>query len=312
MEFGVHLPQIGFGDREWSLESLAEYVDLAERLGYRSLCANDHLLFSRPWLDGPTALAALVPGTGMRIATTIANPVVRDPVVLAKAVDTLDLLSEGRLDVGIGPGSSARDYAAVGLDFEERWSRFDESARALRSLLHREDAFEGAFYSTAGVELEPRAAQRPGPPIWIGSWGSRAGLRRVARLGDGWLASGYNTTPEGFAEARDRLVAELVGAGRDPDGFPTALATVFSYVTDEAEEATRILGDVLAPALGRPVEELADRLPVGPAEACAERLRAYAEAGLDRVSIWPVDDELEQLRRFSEAVVPAVGGEPDR
>lgn len=312
MDLGIHLPQIGFGETEWSLEALVDYVSFAERLGFRFLCANDHLLFSRPWLDGPTALAAVSTETDMRLATTIANPVVRDPVVLAKALDALDLLSGGNLDVGVGPGSSARDYAAVGLDFEERWPRFDEAVRALRSLLHRDGTFEGEFYSTDGVELEPRAAQRPGPPIWIGSWGSRAGLRRVARLGDGWLASGYNTTPEGFAASKTLLEAELLEAGRDPEGFPTALATVFFYVTDDTGETDRILRTVLGPTLDRSVEELTDRLPVGPAEACADCLGAYAEAGLDRLSVWPVENDLEQLQRFGEEVVPAVDGETGR
>ena len=82
-------------------------------------------------------------------------------------------------------------------DFDERWARLDESVGALRALW-REDAppFSGRFYSTEGISLEPRPASDDGPPIWIGSWGSKAGLSRTARLADGWLASAYNTTPD--------------------------------------------------------------------------------------------------------------------
>src|SRR3712207_2112804 len=126
----------------------------------------------------------------MALATTVALPVVRGPVALAKSLAALDLLSGGRLIVGVGPGSSARDYAAVSIPFEERWKRLDESVQALRALWRGEGPpFKGEFYSTEGIVLEPHPAQRPGPPSWSGSWGSEAGLRRSARRGGGWLAS---------------------------------------------------------------------------------------------------------------------------
>jgi hypothetical protein len=119
VEYGAHLPLVGLG-ADPSLAALRAYAGAAVRLGYRYLCANDHLVFSRPWLDGPAA--------------------------------------------GVGPGSSAADYAAAGIAFQERWPRFDEALRALCGLLHGEgDGFEGAFYSTRGVALDPRPAQRPGP-----------------------------------------------------------------------------------------------------------------------------------------------------
>jgi alkanesulfonate monooxygenase SsuD/methylene tetrahydromethanopterin reductase-like flavin-dependent oxidoreductase (luciferase family) len=135
----------------------------------------------------------------MTLATTAGLPVLRGPVQLAKTLGAIDVLSGGRLVVGVGPGSSADDYGAAGLRFQERWRRFDEALAALRVLLHGDaTGFEGEFYSTRDVMLEPRPVQRPGRPIWIASWGSPAGLRRVARLGDGWLASAYNTTPGPF------------------------------------------------------------------------------------------------------------------
>jgi alkanesulfonate monooxygenase SsuD/methylene tetrahydromethanopterin reductase-like flavin-dependent oxidoreductase (luciferase family) len=125
----------------------------------------------------------------MLLATTVSLPIVRGPAALAKAAAAIDILSGGRLLLGVGPGSAARDYQVVGHPFEERWSRLDESVRVLRSQLKGSaPPFEGRFYNTA-EELEPRPNRPNGPPIWIGSWGSEAGLRRVARLGDGWLAS---------------------------------------------------------------------------------------------------------------------------
>src|SRR4029077_340474 len=109
-----------------SLASLKTYVRAA---GHPVIywCANDHLLFSRPWLDGPTALAAVIEESGsMQLATTVSLPVLRGPVPLAKTLAALDVLSAGRLLVAVGPGSSAQDYAAVGVPFDERWRRFDE------------------------------------------------------------------------------------------------------------------------------------------------------------------------------------------
>ena len=207
--------------------------------------------------------------------------------------------------MGVGPGSSARDYAAVGVPFEERWKRLDEAVQAMRAIWRRDcgKAFNGRFYSTEGVQLEPYPYQQPGPPIWLGSWGSEAGLRRVARLGDGWLASAYNTTPEKFSTAWAWLKNQLVRAGKEPDRFPNALATMFFYVTEDRSKAERIVHGIVAPTLNRPEEELKERLLVGPAGECAEKLAAYQAVGLQRVLLWPVTDEVRQLEILKEQVV---------
>jgi probable F420-dependent oxidoreductase len=316
MDYGVHLPLIGFGERPPSLGHLMQYARTAERLGFAALSVNDHLLFPRPWLDGPTALSSVLAATGqMDLVTTVALPVVRGPVALAKSMAAIDILSGGRLVVGVGPGSSARDYAAVSVPFEERWKRLDEAVETLRALWHEDGPpFTGNFYSTEGIALEPRPLRRPGPPVWIGSWGSEAGLRRTARLGDGWLASAYNTTPEAFADARSRLAEHLRAAGKDPDRFPNAIATMFFHVTEDRAEADRICQDILAPTLRRPAEQLRQRLLLGSAEECAEKLAAYRSAGVQRIMLWPVQDEPGQLEAFREQVVPlahaGLGEEP--
>jgi alkanesulfonate monooxygenase SsuD/methylene tetrahydromethanopterin reductase-like flavin-dependent oxidoreductase (luciferase family) len=228
MEYGAHLPLIELDGGAASLARLRAYAVTAARLGYTFLTANDHLLFARPWLDGPTALAAVVDrAEGMTLATTVCLPVIRGPVQAAKTLGALDVLSGGRLVIGVAAGSSERDYEAVGIPYEERWPRFEEATQALHALLHSDrPPFDGSFYSTQGIELAPAPLQRPGPPIWIGSWGSRPGLRRVARIADGWLASGYNTTPDAFGDARSYLDAQLATAGRSAGAFPNGLATV--------------------------------------------------------------------------------------
>lgn len=312
MEYGAHLPLVDLGAPR-SLATLKAYATTAARLGYRYLCANDHLAFSRPWLDGPTALAALIEAsTDMTLVTTAALPVLRGPVPLAKTLAAIDLLSGGRLVAGVGPGSSAADYAAAGLRFQERWSRFDEAVQALRALLHGDPAgFQGEYYALRDVVLEPRPVQRPGPPVWVASWGSPAGLRRVARLGDGWLASAYNTTPDRFRQGLDHLGEELRRVGKAPEAFPSAVATTWLYVTEDNRDAERALGEVLAPMLGRPAEALRSApLFIGPAELCAKRLAEFVDAGARRVFVWPLGDETRQLELFRERVTCLLPRQP--
>jgi alkanesulfonate monooxygenase SsuD/methylene tetrahydromethanopterin reductase-like flavin-dependent oxidoreductase (luciferase family) len=308
MEFGLHLPLMDFGGNPFTVDHLIAYAETGQQLGFSALAANDHLVFSRPWLDGPTALATVLTHSGrMDLATTVSLPIVRGPVPLAKTLGAIDRLSGGRLIACVGPGSSARDYAVVGIPFDERWKRLDEAIQTLRALWNREGVvFRGNFYNTEGITLEPFPAQESGPPIWVGSWGSKAGLRRVARLADGWLASGYNTTPESFAKGWQQLQGLLVKAGKDPSSFPNAIATMWLYITEEEREAERALNEVLAPALNRPVAELRQRLPIGPARECAQKLVAYHNAGAMRVYLWPIADELEQIRIFMGQVAPII------
>jgi alkanesulfonate monooxygenase SsuD/methylene tetrahydromethanopterin reductase-like flavin-dependent oxidoreductase (luciferase family) len=308
LELAVHLPLIDFAGDGQPLARLTRTVDAARECGFAAVSANDHFLFGTPWLDGPTALAAVVERSGeMTLATTVSLVGLRGPVPVAKAIAALDLLSEGRLIAGVGPGSSERDFSAVGLPYEERWKRFDEATTILRSLLRGEQPPRSCrYYAVPDSELAPMPRQAGGVPLWIGSWGSRPGLRRVARLGDGWLASAYNTTPERFLAARDSLSQELRARDRDPDRFPNALATMWTWITEDDSEADGVLREVLGPLLKRDPDSLKDQLCVGPAERCAELLARYAHAGCERVHLWPLGDEPRQIELAATAVLPAM------
>ena len=297
MELGVHLPLMEFGDEGQSLARLTRAVDAARECGFAAVSANDHLLFQTPWLDGPTALAAMVERSGsMELATTVSLVSLRGPVQLAKTLAALDVLSDGRVVAGVGPGSSQRDYDLVGVPFDDRWRRFDEAVAELRALLQ------------PGSPLAPAPRREGGIPLWLGSWGSDAGLRRVARLGDGWFASAYNTTPEVFGVARESLAEELRARGRDAGGFPNALVTMWTWITEDEAEAERVLRDVLAPIVRREPDELRGRLCIGPAGECAELLSRYAQAGCERVHLWPLGDEPRQVELAATAVLPSVSG----
>jgi alkanesulfonate monooxygenase SsuD/methylene tetrahydromethanopterin reductase-like flavin-dependent oxidoreductase (luciferase family) len=303
MQFGVHLPLIGFNGRQPSLDDLTRYVSTARNLGFTTVAANDHLVFPGPWLDGPTALAAVLhESQTMDLMTTVTIPVVRGLVQTAKTLAAIDLLSDERLTVGVSTGSSPLDYRAVGIAFEERWKRLDDIVPALRAAW-RGEPYRGRFYGIEGLDLQPRP-KRGGPPVWIGSWGSSTGLRRVARLGDGWLASAYNTTPASFGEARKQLSELTSAAGRGD--LPNALSTTWMWITDSRTEADTMLRDVLMKIVRRPEEELRERVLIGHREECAAKLRAYGENGLERVLLWPIGDEVRQLERFADTVRPLV------
>lgn len=305
MQAGVHLPQCAFDGQVADASKLTEFASTARELGFAALAANDHFAFSRPWLDGPTLLAAIASISGdMDLATTIALPALRGPAPLAAALATLDVLAPGRVIAGIGPGSSRTDYALARVRFDERWSRFDEAAVVLRSLLHDQQAA-----ATWSEPLPPdqlactSVTQRP-IALWIASWGSAAGMRRVARHGDGWLASAYHASVDDFVTARQRLDGELERQQRPR--LPCAVATMWTYVSDDARKAERLLQEVLAPALGRDPEQLRPRVCIGPPERCVELLGSYRDAGCDRVYLWPVAEEIEQLHRIAGELLPAL------
>jgi alkanesulfonate monooxygenase SsuD/methylene tetrahydromethanopterin reductase-like flavin-dependent oxidoreductase (luciferase family) len=169
--------------------------------------------------------------------------VLRGPLPLASALVALAQLSKGRVVAGVGQGSSRADYDLAYGGFEDRLDRFDRSIEALRSLLQQESSLLGTR-SVSGRDADI--------PVWVASWGSQAGLRRVARLGHGWMASAYNTEPDRFA-AGLRVMAEerarlLAGRGSRTVGHDVDVGD------RERRRADRVLVDVLAPIISRSPE----------------------------------------------------------
>ena len=223
MDLGVHLPLMEFGDEGQSPGRLHAAVDAARDNGFAAISSNDHFLFSTPWLDGPTALAAAIERSGeMELATTISLVAQRGPVPLAKTLAALDILSGGRMTAGVGPGSSRRDYDAVGVPFDDRWKRFDEAVAILRALLGRaprpdETTLLPAARRRAGAGPRPGGRgssvdRELGVEGWgfAGSLASRtAGLRRPT-----------TRPPRDFESGRELLADELARQGRDVDWVP--------------------------------------------------------------------------------------------
>jgi alkanesulfonate monooxygenase SsuD/methylene tetrahydromethanopterin reductase-like flavin-dependent oxidoreductase (luciferase family) len=309
MEFGVHIPVIVSGPDVPPLRDLVAYGVTAERLGYTSVATSDHIIGRSGWLDGPSILAAIGGATEqLELMTAILLPVVRHPASVAQTFGSLDSMTGGRVILGVGAGAVEHDYTVTGIPWEERWQRLDESIDFMRTLW-RDDApqFDGRFYRANGVGPRPLPTRAGGPPIWIGSWGSPVGLRRVARLGDGWIASGFNITPERFKAAGQTLAEERAKLGKTSQ-FDNALASVFTYISDDPDEPRRIATEILGPALGRDPDDMLRLALMGTPESCAERLAAYAEAGVQRVVIWPAAEHHTQIERFAAQVIPLLNG----
>ena len=243
----------------------------------------------------------------MTLTTTVALSVVRGPVPVAKTLGAVDRLSGGRLHVAVGPGSSADDYAAVGIDFSERWPRFDESIEALRSLWRPDEPpFVGRFYSTEGLSLRARAR----PARWAPRSGSAAGGRRpdfAAWPALPTVGSRRRTTRRRRHSATPGRVSARTSShtGRTPTDSPTRLRPCgATSPTTSARPSASSPNECCRPstARGNPARAPTDRT----ARAFAEKLTAFADAGVQRVFIWPVADEVNQLERFWDEVRPLV------
>ncbi|PRY33468.1 TIGR03619 family F420-dependent LLM class oxidoreductase [Pseudosporangium ferrugineum] len=230
MRIGLNLPHYG---SLTSPEAVSGVSRAAEDLGFDSLWTGDRILAPlRPtdrypggdgvmpaemvtYLDPLTALAFAAAGTSrIRLGTSTLNAPWYPPVLLARTLTTLDVLSRGRLDVGLGLGWQRDEYAAVGVPWSERGARLDETLDVLEKIWGQEVvAHEGAAFRVAESRILPKPAQRPRPPILLAGLTPRA-MSRIARRADGWLAVGL---PLPYLRAlRQQARTEAEAAGRDP------------------------------------------------------------------------------------------------
>ena len=331
--FGVHLPVMGFDknsnenqgkENPHSREQILSIARKAESLGYDSLSVNDHIVFRTSWLDSLSALAAVASVTNkIKLGTSVLNIVVRSPVICAKSLSAIDILSSGRLfAAGVGPGSHKGDYDVCGIPFEERWSRFNEALEILYMIWNNSDResgnnnmksppstcmdFNGKYYRLEKMSIEPKPFQKPHPPIFIGTWGSSEdGLRRGAKYGDGWMASAYNITPDKFKEKWKILLSYRKNLGRENESFENSIMSMFGYIDNNKVKVHNMVKDKLSPALGRPAEQLQNLLLFGSIEQCIQKINALHEAGVKRIHFWPIGDYEEQIEIFrKEIIVP--------
>jgi alkanesulfonate monooxygenase SsuD/methylene tetrahydromethanopterin reductase-like flavin-dependent oxidoreductase (luciferase family) len=300
---------MGFDGKEPTKEQIISLAQHAEALGYDSLSVNDHIVFHTSWLDAISTLSAVAASTTrILIGTSILNIVVRNPVVCAKALAAIDILSSGRLFAGVGPGSHRGDYDACGIDFNERWPRFSEALEILVTLLSNDDNssrlfdYKGKYYALKGILLTPKPVQRPHPPIYVGSWGSDVGLKRLAKYSNGWMASAYNISPAKFKEKWNFLLAYRKLLGKEDEPFDNSIMSMFGYIDDDKYKVHKVIKEILSPALRRPAEDLEQMLLFGSLDECLQKIKNLVNAGVKRIHFWPVLDYEDQIRIFKNGI----------
>ena len=308
---------MGFDGNQPTKEQIISLAQYAEALGYDSLSVNDHIVFHTSWLDALSTLSAVAASTTrILIGTSILNIVVRNPVVCAKALAAIDILSSGRLFAGVGPGSYRGDYDACGIDFSERWPRFSEALEILVTLLSSDNNnnnnsgnsrpfdYKGKYYTLKDVLLTPKPVQKPHPPIYVGSWGSDIGLKRVAKYSNGWMASAYNITPAKFKEKWNFLLAyrKSLGKKEEEEPFDNSVMTMFGYIHDDKDKVREVVKEMLSPALRRPAEDLEQTLLFGSLDECLRKIRNLVDAGVKRIHFWPVLDYEDQISKFKTGI----------
>ena len=316
MKYGFTLPGRGLLATPEHFQAIAQK---GEELGYDALFTGDHILVPRdiasryPYTEGGdfpgatgeymeqlTLLGFLAGVTSkVRLVTSVIIVPHRNPLIAAKALATLDVLSKGRLVVGVGVGWMREEFEALNLPpFEERGAVTDEYIRAFKELWTSDDPhFEGKYVSFDNISFLPKPVQKPHPPIWVGGE-SRPALRRTAELADGWYPLGSNPTfpmgtPEQLAAGLDRLATYARRFGRDPSEIETI------YRTHQFE-----LGGTAADT---------DRLSfVGSAEQIADDIRQYQQMGVSSLVLdfqrqtEDLDEMLDRMERFAAEVWPLV------
>jgi alkanesulfonate monooxygenase SsuD/methylene tetrahydromethanopterin reductase-like flavin-dependent oxidoreductase (luciferase family) len=268
LRVGLRLPHAEFryGGMTPRWPDILEMARLAEDVGFDSIWTIDHFILQYP--DAPSQglwecwslLSALAASTRrVELGPLVTPTSFRNPALLAKMADTVDEISGGRIILGLGAGWVESEYRAMGMPFDHRVSRFEESISTIRDLLRHED----------GDVLRPRGPRPQGPPIIVGSSGERM-LRIAARYADGWNAFFALTgnTPAGIPPLQQRVDAACREVGRDPATFARTCAVYVAY---------DLPGATGHPKIERPLQ--------GDPEQIAAELRAYADAGISHVQV---------------------------
>ena len=323
MEFGFSLPSRG---PMATPEHLATLAHKGEELGFGILAISDHIIMpthvqsTHPYsasgqfdaggeVQGEyleqLALLSFLAGitSAAKLLTAVLVLPHRPPVLTAKMLATIDVLSQGRVIVGCGAGWMREEFVALGAPpFEARGAVSNEYIRAFRELwTHDTPTFEGTYCHFSHVLFAPKPVQQPHPPIWVGGE-SPAALRRAGRLADAWYPIGSNPrfpvgTPEQFAEAAARVKRYAQDAGRDPASVDLAYSA--GWYNDQ--EAERLSSGERRPLTGAPAQ-------------VADDMKRYEEVGVRHMMVnmvvrrpdATVQQSLERMERFATKVMPLV------
>jgi probable F420-dependent oxidoreductase len=281
---------------------MRRFLEGAEALGFESAWVVEQVLGATPSLEPVELLSwAAALTSRIRLGTAVLLTPLRSPVHLAKSLATLDQLSGGRLDVGIGLGGNPKIYPAFGISAERRVARFNEGLRLMQALwTEPRVTFAGEFWQLENAALEPKPLQRPHPPLWVGAHHPEA-FRRSIAWAKGFMGAGSATTAT-FAKEVALLRKLLAETGRDPASIEIG-KRVYVGVDRDRDRAGRRLAEYFAGFYGR--ADLAAEVSVwGPVDQVVAGLREVMAAGAELLMLNPVFDEAEQLETLAADVVP--------
>ena len=290
------------------IRALVEYGVKMEQLGFNSLWVWDHVLLgvepNFPIIEALTLLTAIAARTKtIKLGTGVLVLPLRNPVLLAKQLSSMDLLSEGRLIMGLASGWYRREFDAVGVPFEQRGKIMDENLDIL-TRFWTEPMVKGQYTYhkiPAGV-MYPKPVQKPRPPILIGGYVDRV-LKRAAVSGDGWLT--YFYTPESFAKSWAKIRDFAKEAGKNPDHLlngaqlPIRIGKSRAAVESEMMEWLGKEWDYASWS-----ELTKDSAVIGTVDECVEQLKAHLAVGVQKLIFVPYRYELEQIEIIAREIIP--------
>ncbi|MGD0158970.1 MAG: LLM class flavin-dependent oxidoreductase [Candidatus Bathyarchaeia archaeon] len=313
VKFGIHLPQIGVDYR-----TVKDVALTCERVGFHTVWATDHLLpiegsGQESYLECWTTLSALAEATStVRIGTMVLCNLYRHPPILAKMAATLDVVSGGRLDFGLGAGWFKPEAEAFGVPFPKapvRIEMLNEALEVLEKMWSEEKpVFNGKYYRINESSCNPKPLQKPHPPVWIGTQtGGKLMYKTVAKHADGWaVGAWYLPSVDEYKQMTDQVKLFCSEAGRDFERLEKGLGVVCVLAENKTilEEKTRRYRPSRSPL----DEYGATKMQIyGTPEACVDILKTYAKAGVDHfMMVFPDGTDLKTIRLFGEQVIPFV------
>jgi probable F420-dependent oxidoreductase len=331
MRFGLTLPHYGFSlpSGETSFSAVAAWAKRAEDLGFDSVWVSDHFFYSfaRYGAD-PAPIASLEPLTTLagiaavtrrvRLGTLVLCSAFRHPALLARVAASIDLLSDGRLDLGLGAGWMREEFDAFGYRFGtvgERFDALEESLDALRRLFGGDPVtYDGPTVTLREAVLAP--APERGPTLWVGGKGGPRLLRLAARLADGWNMV-WRVAPEAYVGKVSDVRAACDATGRDPATFGLSVGLYSLIGEDEASaRAAFDRGRAAAPGDAMAADDYgswrADTLS-GTPDQILERVAVFESLGVHELIVSPgvlpfAIHEPDQVELFAERVVAATRG----
>jgi alkanesulfonate monooxygenase SsuD/methylene tetrahydromethanopterin reductase-like flavin-dependent oxidoreductase (luciferase family) len=227
------------------------------------------------------------------------------PVHLAKSLSTLDQLSRGRIEIGVGTGGPGRQFAAFGADRQRYIARFTEGLALMKALwTDSRVTFDGEFWQLTDAPMEPKPFQKPFPPVWLGGSAPTA-LRRAVRLGNGFFGAGSTPTAK-FADQVQIVREALNESGRPARDFPIA-KRVYVAVDEDAGRARKRMNAELERLYGFRSEGIEAAAVAGAPADCARELQKVAEAGAELILFTPMFEPAAQAERLAASVIPLLG-----